>query len=94
MYTILWKFHCEIHLTLEVELHAAQHIPYDGDISFSYDHVKTCFKNSDYLTENLLRRMELFKLPILESGDLKLKECAIKIFAVLIRIYLYIYTYR
>ena len=71
-----------------------QHIPYDGNISFSYDHVKKCFKNSDYLTENLLRRMELFELPILESGDLKLKECAIKILVVLISIYLYIYTYR
>ena len=71
-----------------------QHIPYEGKISFSYDNVKTCFKNSDYLTENLLRRMELFELPILESGDLKLKECAIKILVVLISIYLYIYTYR
>ena len=55
-----------------------QHIPYNGIIPFSYDYVKTCFKNSDYITENLLRRMELFGLPILESGNLNLKACAFK----------------
>ena len=57
---------------MEVELHAVQHISYDGIIPFSYGKVKTCFRNSGYIRENILRRMELFELLILESGDLNL----------------------
>ena len=74
---------------MEVELHAAQHICYDGIIPFSYDNIKTCFQNSDYIRENLLRRMELFKLPILESGNLNLKAWAFKFFIVLLLCFCY-----
>ena len=54
-------------------------------VSFHFfnDNVKTCFQNSDYNTENLLRRMELFELPILESGDFNFKACAFKFLIVL-----------
>ena len=66
---------------------AVQHIPYDGIIPSSYDKVKTCFQNSDYITENLLRRVALFELPLLESGDLNLKACAFKFLIVLLLCY-------
>ena len=66
------------------ELHAVHHIPYDSIIPFSYDNVKTCFQNSDYIRENLRRTMELFQLPILESGNLNLKASAFKFLIVLL----------
>ena len=34
---------------VKVELHAVQHVLYDGIIPFSYDNVKTCFQNLDYI---------------------------------------------
>ena len=34
---------------------------------------KTCSQNSDYITENLRRRIELFELPMLESGEFAFK---------------------
>ena len=49
---------------VEVELHAVQHITYDRIILFPYDNVRAYFQNSDNITENLLRRTELFQLPI------------------------------
>ena len=45
------------------------------------------FSNSDYIRENLLQRMELFELPILESGDLILKAFAFKFSIVLLLCY-------
>ena len=45
------------------------------------------FQNSDYIRENLLRRMELFELRILESGGLNLKVCAFKFLIVLLLCY-------
>ena len=63
---------------MEVEFDAVQHIPYDGIIPFSYDNIKKCFQNSKYIRENVLRRMKLFELSILESGYLNLKACAFK----------------
>ena len=63
------------------------HTPYDGIIPFSYDNVKTCFQNSDYIRENLLRTMELFELPILESENLNLKACTFKFLIVLLLCY-------
>ena len=83
-----------VHFTLwnsadivEAELHAVQHLPYYSIIPFSYDSVKTCFQNSDCITENLLRRMKLFELLLLESGDLHLKACAFKFLIVLLLCY-------
>ena len=80
-----------VHFTLwnsaeivETELHTVQHVPYYSIIPFSYDSVKRCFQNSDCITENLLRRMELFELLLLESGDLHLKACAFKFLIVLL----------
>ena len=62
-------------------------MPYDGIVPFSYDNVKTCFQNSDYIRESLLRRMELSELLILESRDLNLKACAFKFLIVLLLCY-------
>ena len=45
------------------------------------------FSNSEYIRENLLQRMELFELPILESEDLNLKACASKFLIVLLPCY-------
>ena len=66
-----------------------QHIPYYGIIPFSYDSIKTCFQNSEYIRENLFRRMELFQLPIVNSGDLNLnlKACTFKFLIVLLLCY-------
>ena len=72
---------------MEVELHAVEHMLYDSIIPFPYDNVKTCFQNSEYIREKLLRRMELFELPILESGDLNLKACTFKFLIILILCY-------
>ena len=38
---------------VKVELHGAQHIPYDGIFPFSYDNFKTWFQNTEYIRENL-----------------------------------------
>ena len=72
---------------MEIEFHAEQQIPCNGIIPFSYDNVKTCFQNSEYIRENLLRRMELCELPILESVDLNLKSCAFKFLIVVLLCY-------
>ena len=56
----------------------------DVFIPFSYDNVKKCFQNAHYIRENLPGRMELFKLPILKSGDLNLTACAFKFLTVLL----------
>ena len=72
---------------MKVELHAVQHIPYDGIIPFSYDNIKKCFPNSEYIRENVRRRKELFELPILESGDFNLKACAFRFLIVLLLSY-------
>ena len=72
---------------MEVELHAVQRIPYDGIIPFSYDNIKKCFQNSEYIRENVLRRKELFELPILEFGDFNLKACAFRFLIVLLLCY-------
>ena len=58
----------------------------DYIIPFSYDNVKKSFQNSEYIRENLPGewRMELFELPLLKSGDLNLKTCALKFLIVLL----------
>ena len=48
-------------------------ISHDGTISFSYDNIKACFQNSEYIREKLPRTMELLELRLLDSGDLNLK---------------------
>ena len=55
----------------------------DVFIPFFYDNVKKSFQNSECVRESLPRRMELFKLWILKSGDLNLKACAFKFLIVL-----------
>ena len=72
---------------MEVKFHATQHVPYDDIIPFSYDNVKTYFQNWKYIRENLLQRMELFELPLLESGDLNLKAVLFKFLIVLLACY-------
>ena len=49
--------------------------------------VKNCFKNLEYIRENLPARMELFELPILKSGDLNLKAYTFKFLIVLLLCY-------
>ena len=55
--------------------------------SIFYNNVKKCFKNSEYIKENLPGRMELFELPITKSGDLSLKAYAFKFLIVLLLCY-------
>ena len=72
---------------MKAVLNAVQHIPYDGIIPFSYDNFKRCIQNSAYIRGNLIRRMGLFELPILEPGDLNLKARAFKLLMVLLFCY-------
>ena len=63
-------------------------ISHDGTISFSYDNIKACFQNSEYIREKLPRTMELLELRLLDSGDLNLKAhifmfCVVLFFAIL-----------
>ena len=55
--------------------------------SIFLDNVKKCFKNSEYIRENIPGRMELFELPILKSGDLNLKAYTFKFLIVLLLCY-------
>ena len=55
--------------------------------SIIYNNFKKCFKNSEYIKENLPGRMELFELPIIKSGDLSLKAYAFKFLIVLLLCY-------
>ena len=52
-----------------------------------YDNVKKSFKNSEYIRENSLGRMELFELPILKSEDLNLRARAFNFLIVLLLCY-------
>ena len=55
--------------------------------SIFLDNIKKCFKNSEYIRENLLRRMELIELPILKCGYLNLKVYPFKFLIVLLLCY-------
>ena len=45
----------------------------NGIILIDFDNVKICYQNSEYSRRNLLRKMELFELRILESRNLSFK---------------------